>query len=221
MSELGGRVLRLFSVVLDAIVPPRERTARTNARTQDHIPLHPQSHRLLGSTITTVMDYRDPVVQDLIRSLKYDGNAHAAHLSAEVLADYLREEIIQARAYSPRPILLLPMPLYTKRLRERGFNQIDIVLQRLPKEFRNGELARVETHALIRTRATVQQTHLHRSQRLKNVAGAFSIIDPKRIQDTHVFLIDDVTTTGATLVSGGKPLEKSGARITLIALARA
>ncbi len=221
----GGRLIRLVRIacseILDAILPPHARTLRTKERGFDEIPLKVAAHELLDARITTLMDYRMPEVQDLVRSLKYDGNDHAARLCGAVLADYLREEIASIRAFSPRPIFIIPLPLHDSRRRERGFNQIQLVLDRLPSEFRDGTLAVVTSSALIRTRATPRQTHLARRQRVANMKGAFALADPGLLHRAHVFLIDDVTTTGSTLANAGKPLKKAGAEVTLIALSRA
>jgi competence protein ComFC len=219
--DVLGVVRRSFYFVVDAILPPRERTARTQARTLGDIPVTPTTHELLGTHVTAIMDYRASAVQDLIRALKYDGSAAAASLAAAALADYLREELANAKQFSPRELLLVPIPLHRSRKRERGFNQIEIVLQALPKEFRDGTLSRLAPEVLVRTRATKQQTRLHRAERIKNMAGAFEVPKPQRIANAHIFLIDDVTTTGATLKHAGLPLERSGAHVTLLALARA
>ena len=114
--------------LLDAIMPPRARSARTRGRTAADISLAPTEHELLGAKITTLMDYRAPEVQDLIRSLKYDASPHAAKIAAELLADYLREEISSLKLFSTKPILLIPLPLHKSRERERGFNQCELVL---------------------------------------------------------------------------------------------
>jgi predicted amidophosphoribosyltransferase len=211
----------LWTELLDAVLPPHAHTVRTKVRTFEQIPLRVAEHELLGGHITTLMDYRKPEVQDLVRSLKYDGNEYAAHLCAAVLADYLREEIATIRAFSPRPIFVIPLPLHGARLRERGFNQIALALAQLPMEFCDGSLSTVSDSILIRTRDTPHQTSLPRSSRLANMRGAFSVTDPELIRRAHVFLIDDVTTTGATLVNAAKPLHKSKADVTLLALARA
>lgn len=211
----------IMNAVLDAVLPRRERRVRTESRTLEDIPLFPQSHDLLRVKITTIMDYRMPEVEDLVRTLKYDGSAHAAHLAASVLADYLREEIASQHTFSTRKILLVPVPLFKARMRERGWNQIELVMQALPAEFRDGTLATLASNVLVRTRETKPQTRLHRSERLSNVAGAFSCLDSSLVEKTQIFLIDDVTTTGATLANAATPLRRAGAKVTLIALARA
>ncbi len=213
--------LAVLEVIFDTILPLRERSARTKARTAEEIPLAPTVHELLGARITTLMDYREGAVQDLVRSLKYDGSEYAAQLAATLLADFLREEISSHRSFSQHKVLIVPIPLHKDRARERGFNQIELVLKALPQEFRDGALSTLMPGALLRIRETKQQTRLPRSERLSNVAGAFSVFEEAFVHKTHVFLIDDVTTTGATLVNAATPLRRAGAEVTLLALARA
>jgi len=221
MYDLYLRGRDAFSSLLDVLLPRSARTLRTARRKETDIPLVPAVHHLLGIDITTLMDYRDPAVQDLIRSLKYDGSAHSAHICASILADYLQEEISVEKSYSPREILLVPIPLHTARTRERGFNQISVVLDRLPKALRDGTITTLAPHALTRTKATAQQARLPRTERIKNMRDAFEVPRNVDISKSHLFLIDDVTTTGATLASATKTLRKAGAQVTPIALARA
>lgn len=221
MKMLLRKILIVCEVIFDTILPLRGRSARTKARSADDIPLCPTVHELLGTRITTLMDYRQSEAQDLIRSLKYDGSRHAAQLAAQLLADYLREEIYSHRSFSQRKVLIIPVPLHSSRARERGFNQIELVLQNLPQEFRDGALSTLLPGALVRIRATEPQTRLQRSLRLSNVAGAFAVFEADFVNKKHIFLIDDVTTTGATLVNAATPLRRAGAEVTLIALARA
>lgn len=216
-----SRFTAMFEVLLDALMPLRARSARTKERSLEDIPLSPTVHDLLRQHITTLMDYRDAAVQDLIRALKYDGSAHAASLAAGLLADYLREEIASAKTFSTKKIFLVPVPLHRSRVRERGYNQIELVLKALPQEFRDGTLARHAPELLVRSRETRPQTRLPRAERLSNVAGAFVASNAMLVHKSHVFLIDDVTTTGATLVNAATPLKRAGAEVTLIALARA
>lgn len=220
-----GRLLReareLLKSMFDAIMPPQAHTRRTQGRSLADIPLAPAAHRLLDTPITTLTDYQRGAVRDLIRSLKYDGNAHAAELCAALLCDYLREEIASLRLYSNAPILIIPLPLHVRRHKERGFNQIEIVLDRLPARFKDGTYARLAPDTLVRVRDTPHQTILHRDERIRNVRNAFRVNDPALARRAQVFLIDDVTTTGATLAAAAKPLRKAGASVHLIALARA
>lgn len=112
--------------------------------------------------------------------------------------------------------LLLPMPLFAQRLRERGFNQA-LVLAR--------QLAGVpcDAYLLLRVRDTPPQTGLNRAQRLHNLRGAFAL-EPLRasaVQGRRVLLVDDVMTTGASLTAAAQVLRHAGAaHIGALVLAR-
>jgi ComF family protein len=209
-------MLAFLRSLIDLILPRKARMVRAEAYTLSDIRVAPEMHEACGTHITTLTTYRDPVVADLVRTLKYDHDAHAADLLAEVLSEYLREEIPNLRSFSAKPIILVPIPLHHSRTKERGFNQVEKILNALPREFKDGTLARVE-NVLARTRATAHQTRLSRAERLRNVVGVFALA--KKVEPAHYILIDDVTTTGATLSEAARPL--SQASTTLIALARA
>ncbi|MDO8552408.1 MAG: phosphoribosyltransferase family protein [bacterium] len=221
---MGVKLQKLRDIIffaIDIVLPRKERTIRAERRTIEELGITPQTHDACGVKITTILDYKNPAVEDCIRALKYDGSSRSAEILAEALADYLREEISQVKSFSPRKILLVPIPLFKTRERERGFNQIEIVLKKLPKEFLDGTLSAFAPRALVRIRETKQQTKLSRAERLKNMTKAFSAPNTEAVQDKHIFLIDDVTTTGATLAEAARPLRKTGAEVTALALARA
>ena len=214
-------VARVMQTILDTILPRKERVVRIDHYTVEDIPVSPSLHEACGAQITTLLNYRTQVTQDLVRALKYDHSGYAAKLLAGALAEYLREEIVNLKLFSTVPIVLVPIPLHVSRLRERGFNQIQKVLENLPHEFKDGTHSRVESHALARTRATPQQTRLTRRERLTNVRGAFELVLPAAFENAHVIIIDDVTTTGATLAEAAKPFKKACTQISLLALAHA
>ena len=60
----------IVNTVIDCVLPPRKTTRRTKRHTVRTIPLHTASHHLLGVEITTLLDYQNPVVRDLVQSLK-------------------------------------------------------------------------------------------------------------------------------------------------------
>jgi ComF family protein len=209
----------LIQSVLDIVLPRKERIVRIDEYALEDILISPQEHEACDVQITTLMQYRSRAIEDLIRALKYDRSDRAAHLLAVALAEYLHEEIANLRAFSTLPIILIPVPLHTSRQRERGFNQVEKILLALPTEFHDGTLSRVQTDVLVRTRPTPQQTRLSRTERLRNVQGAFALRAAEDIRGTHIILVDDVTTTGATLAEAAKPL--AGETVTILALAHA
>src|SRR3989344_7746891 len=221
-------MVRLFQVVasfiqsvLDVVLPRKGRSVRTEHYRIEDIPIAPSEHEACDVPITTLLSYREPMVEDLVRAVKYDRSAHAAKLLADVLAEYRREEIASIRSFSQRPILLVPMPLHPNRRKERGFNQIEFILEKLPREFRNGPLAAVAHDVLVRVRETQPQTHLPRTERLTNVKGAFALSNMDFVLGSHIILIYDVTTTGATLAEAARPLRNLDVPVSILALARA
>lgn len=148
-----------------------------------------------------LLSFGDPRVRAAVHEAKYHGSAHAFALLAAVLADYLRDSDEKLRA----PVLL-PVPLGKKRLKERGFNQVEEVLMRAAREL--GVV--VDAALLERVKETQTQVSLERSARERNMRGAFRGMrsaDPSR---TYI-LVDDVITTGATLQTAIDALRGAGA----------
>jgi competence protein ComFC len=115
------------------------------------------------------------------------------------------------------PWLLVPVPLHSRRFRERKFNQSAELARTLSR------LSGYPFHDLLqRTRYTTAQAALNRQQRLKNLAGAFTL-KPKTTLPPHegILLIDDVFTTGSTAHECALALQKAGARrIIVLTVAR-
>lgn len=115
-----------------------------------------------------------------------------------------------------RADVVIPVPLSPERLRERGFNQALQLCKRLSPEKTDAQL-------LLRVKNTLTQSSLTRSERLKNVATAFSV-EPLRAAQLHgkrVVLVDDVMTSGATLFAAAKALRLAQtSHITAIVFAR-
>jgi len=111
--------------------------------------------------------------------------------------------------------LLLPVPLSKKRLRQRGYNQSEQLaigisdITHLP----------IVTKALRRKHFVKSQTQLSRHERQENVAEVFELRDSTMIQDKHILLIDDICTTGATLLACTEALRPvKGIRISVLTL---
>lgn len=102
--------------------------------------------------------------------------------------------------------LVLPLPLSSQRLRERGFNQALLLARQLAPE-------KTDATLLLRLHHTAAQSSLNRIQRLENLQGAFAL-EPARasaVRGQRIVLIDDVMTTGATLHSAAAILRQAGA----------
>jgi ComF family protein len=144
-----------------------------------------------------------------IRQLKYDGRRDLAGPLGSVFAD----------AYPfDRHAVLTPVPLHPTRLRRRGYNQAALLAAAVGRRRR---LA-VAPLALARIRDTPAQTGLTGAARRQNLAGAFAVRQPSAVRDTHVVVVDDVLTTGATADACATALVGAGAaRVDVYTLGRA
>lgn len=110
---------------------------------------------------------------------------------------------------------VVPIPLHHTRLRERGFNQSSLLAAAVARK-----LALPLEEGLVRLRATATQVSQDRAARWENVAGAFAWVG-QPLEGT-VLLVDDVITTGATVIAASEALVTAGARaVIVLALARA
>lgn len=141
--------------------------------------------------------YRFPLDR-LIPGLKYRGQLAIAPALADCLAGAL--------AQTPRPDILLPMPLHPARLRERGFNHATEIARDVARRL----ALPVELDGCRRVRDTPPQMALKLEARRRNVRGAFTC--SHRIAGRHVALIDDVMTTGTSLDELAATLKRAGAR---------
>src|SRR5690606_28855499 len=102
--------------------------------------------------------------------------------------------------------MLVPVPLHTTRLKERGYNQSQLLCAALAAYLECPSVP----EALYRIRDTGFQVGLNKQQRLTNVADAFRA-DPKHVKNHTILLVDDVFTTGATLEASAQALLNAGA----------
>ena len=136
----------------------------------------------------------------IIHALKYDGRRSIAPRLARLMLEHGRAVLADADC-------VVPVPLHRTRERERGFNQADDLARGL-------ELPVLRV--LKRTKVTRPQVELPAQQRHLNVSGAFDLEyrghQGRPLKNTIVVLVDDVTTTGATLDACARVLKDAGAR---------
>lgn len=186
-------------------------------------------NRLCGDCITSPKQFRvarAPVIYDqafmnLIHCFKYNGKIQLAKpLGMLMLVTFLQ-------SWDADDIdLVIPVPLYEGRLKQRGFNQAFLLIQNWKKiavEL-NRDLTRlhIEKHVLVRTRATPPQTGLGRKERMANIKNAISVYESEKIAGKRILLVDDVYTTGATVNECARMLLSKGAAcVDVLTVARA
>jgi len=142
----------------------------------------------------------DGVMRQAIYQLKYRNLRALVVPLAKLLHDYLGTNPVPGEA-------VVPVPLHQKRLRERGYNQSSLLARELGKLIN----LPIVDNCLIRLRHAPPQARTSTvDERRSNVAGAFTCRD-QRLQDKQVLLVDDVSTSGATLDACARALKAAGA----------
>lgn len=157
--------------------------------------------------------YREPLVRGLIHTYKYGGVRELAPLFAAEIADFLARCAVRPHASA----VLVPIPLHRGRERRRGFNQSSLLAHELAKR-----LGCAVSPAIVRRRATTSQTEMASfAERRANVAEAFRIANASAIAGRTAILVDDVSTSGATLAEAAACLRAAGAQtVWAIAVAK-
>jgi ComF family protein len=201
------------STLLDFLYPPfclacgssmvggREQLCRSCWEDIEHVtkqhPLYQETRgKLTASGISDLCSafifQKEGPLQKVLHALKYDGNTAAGIELGRAFGSVLVDWNIHAD-------YLLPVPLHRRKERERGYNQAAYIARgaadvtNLP----------IRTDLLVRTKNTQTQTQLNREQRKKNMEDAFVIVEQKahEIEGKTLLIVDDVITTGATIVS--------------------
>ncbi len=147
-------------------------------------------------------------LRELIHLLKFGGIRPAAN----ILGGMLGEAIARLDPELPGgDVVLIPVPLYRSKLRQRGFNQAELTARAAIKKGERPHRLRLCTGALIRKRATASQVGLTSHQRRENLRGAFAVAQPEVVKGREVLLVDDVYTTGSTVSECARVLRRSGA----------
>lgn len=140
------------------------------------------------------------IVQKMLHNLKYRG--HEA--IGEVLGSWLGRELKDCHSFKNIDVVI-PVPLYKGKLRKRGYNQVS----KFAKEIAIALDSDCMEDVLVKKKSTATQVFKKRWARWTNSETVFSIQNSNKIQGKHILLVDDIITTGATIESCAKELQKS------------
>jgi len=185
-----------------------------NIEIVDHIE-HESSAYL--DKIIFATSYANPLIRELIKNYKYRFAQELAEPLSQLIIKTLQKFNLNIQI---KDSIIVPIPLHKYRLRRRGFNQAELIAQKIAKYFN----LPINTNILERTIYTEPQANLKddKEKRLNNIRNAFAInpknkdlikeLVPSVIEGKIIILIDDVMTTGGTLTEAGKVLKRNGAK---------
>ena len=150
-------------------------------------------------------------VQKLIYQLKYEGGKNTGVFLGKQIGYAIKDS-----TYFQNIDYIIPIPLHPKKEKLRGYNQSKYIAKGIQ------EILKVKTnnHSLIRTKNTDSQTRKKRFSRWENMMNSFALKKTRKLQNTHILLVDDVVTSGATLEAcAHKLLDIEGAKVSIVTIA--
>ncbi len=216
----------LYQTILDALFPlsPAEKEifSLSPREALEKLPPAPNYSGLAVDLPDTrsIFAYKDERVSKLIWNIKYKHSTQAVEIGGYALFSDL-EEISTDAASGVCPILVLPMPITSRRRRERGYNQCELLMDEIARWAQERDPARFvfDRNLLIRTHHADRQTMKDRKHRVEDAKGIFAI-DEKTLEKLteaepeltkrRLIVIDDVITTGSTMHEAIETLKRAG-----------
>ena len=164
----------------------------------------------------------DNELREMLHALKFSG---VRRVGDHVLGPWIAAALLGLEAEAARTLLVVPVPLFRERQRERGYNQAELLARsalRQMRRLRPDWTLELCTDVLLRVRDTKAMFQLRPDQRRRNLQGAFRVSREEAVRGREVLLIDDILTTGATANQCAKALLKAGAtKVWVATVARA
>ncbi len=163
--------------------------------------------------VVALYDYRNQVVREAIWRLKYYNTRGLGKIFGRLLYENMVEDIFDLKFIAgSQPILVIPVPISKQKSRARNYNQAKIIARYFCAPVGKNNLA-LRTDIVERAIDTPPQARIvNRTARIKNIKGAFRLKNKNAVSGRVVIVIDDVTTTGATIGEIKKLLESAGAK---------
>ena len=161
--------------------------------------------RLMGlalfETAASLMPFeQNTLSQQLIHDLKYNNYKAIGSLLGEAIATQIKQSNTHTQID-----YIVPLPLHPKRIAQRGYNQSELIAAEVSRQLN----IPLQTTNLYRTRNNESQTQKNAEERKKNVEDLFAQHNPTLFENKTILLIDDVLTTGSTIISCCKALNTS------------
>ncbi|MDD4762012.1 MAG: ComF family protein [Candidatus Pacebacteria bacterium] len=158
-------------------------------------------HKDCSFFLASASSFSIPVIRNLIHLLKFGKIPFASNFLSEIMIIYFKSLNLEIKNYS-----VIPIPLSKKRLKERGFNQSEL----LAKKFCSAFCLPLLKNLIRSSDRKPQSETKNRAEREQNIKNCFAVINASSLAEKNIILIDDVFTTGSTAKEAVKILKKAG-----------
>ena len=154
---------------------------------------------------------KDGLLQHLISLLKYKQHKEMGIFLGKLIG----HQLLASNRFNSVEALL-PLPLNERKEQKRGYNQAQLICDGIAEVWQKPVLS----NAVVRTVFTQSQTNKNRIDRWQNMEGVFSVAHANQLANKHILLVDDITTTGATLEAcGNKILQVPNTKLSILTVA--
>lgn len=176
----------------------------------------PRTREIDDDESKALFDYRNELARQTIWEIKYRKNEKLAAIFCELFYEFILDELADKALFSDfKNPILVPIPSSKKRLKERGYNQCELIVKELMR-IDDGKNFTATKNSIEKIQDSPSQTSVkNRAKRLQNLKGCFKVVNPDEVVGANIILVDDVITTGATMSEVKNVLKNAGARQVL------
>ncbi|MFA5934460.1 MAG: phosphoribosyltransferase family protein [Candidatus Paceibacterota bacterium] len=208
-----NKILKLFESLFSLILPKEELAVFIeNMSEEDIFKEIPQANDTSDKNFKALFQYKNKICRKAIWEIKYCSNKKITQRFSNLLYEFILNEISDEISFSNfNNPLLIPVPISKNNLKERGFNQCELMVKEIQK-IDVDNFFEFSFNSVFKTKDTLHQSKLkNRTKRLKNLNGCFSV-NGNTIKGRNIIIVDDVITTGATMSEISKTLKDAGVK---------
>lgn len=201
MKKISNLIINIFNIVIEIIYPNFCIGCRKKGEIicNDCKKIIKITEKETSDNIYAIFDYHDEIIRKSIWELKYHKKKIIGIKLGELIYEEFLEEIEGLKKYTyGQKILVIPVPISKNRNKNRGYNQTEIIAKNFCNM--NKDIFEYKNNIVYKTKETTPQAKItNRNKRLKNMKGVFNIKNKEIIKNRTFIIMDDVTTTGATI----------------------
>jgi len=208
-----GKLNKFLNSIIDLLLPKCfEIVEIENMSEIDIFNAIPEANEIKNDKYKALFQYKNKLSRKAIWAIKYNKNQRIIKKFSSLLYEFILENIANEMTFSNfNNPLLIPIPIHKNNLKERGFNQSELITKEIFKKD-EGENFDISLDVLLKIKETPHQSKLkNKTERLKNLKGCF-YANKELVKNRNIILIDDVITTGNTMSEASKTLREAGAK---------
>ena len=209
-----GKIINMmYENLVDLLFPKEESVKILEKMEVDEIYNKFPPAKDISTNFKAIFSYKYPLCKTAIWEIKYKANKIILKKFSSILYEILLEEMSDIMLFNGgQKLILIPVPGDKKRLKEKGFNQSALLVQKI-FEIDGGKNFEIDLNVLEKIKETEHQVKVkNRWKRLENLIGCFAVKDSALIKGKNFIVIDDVITTGATMTETERALKEGGAK---------